>query len=86
MNKTELIEGIAKELYDSEEAYGEINAVATENDYEDVAERIVNKFFIHIVSQQRELLNDFVRKYNASTDKFEGISEDSVDCYFKGIL
>lgn len=49
MNKTELIKGIAKELYDSEEAYGEINAVATENDYEDVAERIVNKFFIPVV-------------------------------------
>jgi CO dehydrogenase/acetyl-CoA synthase beta subunit len=38
------------------------------------------------VSQQREILNDFVSKYNASTEKFEGISEDSVDCYFKGIL
>jgi CO dehydrogenase/acetyl-CoA synthase beta subunit len=38
------------------------------------------------VSQKRELLNDFVSKYNASTEKFEGISEDSVDCYFKGIL
>lgn len=50
MNKTDLIKGIARELYDSEEAYGEINAVATENEYEDVAERIVNKFFIHIVS------------------------------------
>lgn len=38
------------------------------------------------VNQQRELLNDFVRQYNASTEKFEGISEDSVDCYFRGIL
>ena len=45
MNKTDLIKEIAKELYDSEEAYGEINAVATENEYEDVAERIVNIFF-----------------------------------------
>jgi hypothetical protein len=59
MNKTDLIKKIAKELYDSEEAYGEINAVATENEYEDVAERIVNKFFIHVVSHQRELLIAF---------------------------
>lgn len=56
MNKIDLIKGIAKELYDSEEAYGEINAVATDNEYEDVAERIVNKFFIHGVSQRSELL------------------------------
>ena len=49
MNKKELINKISEELKDSEEAYGEINAVHTENDYEDVAERIVNKLFIPVV-------------------------------------
>jgi hypothetical protein len=44
------------------------------------------KLPIDSVIQQRKLLNDFVGKYNASTEKFEGISEDSIDCYFKGIL
>ena len=67
MNKTDLIKGIAKEL-----AYGEINAVATENDYEDLAEIIVNKFFLHDVNQQRELLIALADDFNDSTATYVG--------------
>ncbi|MFL1896793.1 hypothetical protein ACJRPK_13890 [Aquimarina sp. 2-A2] len=44
--KNKVIDIIAKEIYDSEEAYGEINAVSSENEYKDVAERIANKLII----------------------------------------
>lgn len=56
MNKTELVKGIAKELYNSEEAYGDINAVSSKNNYEDVSEIIVNKFFTHCFSNSDTLL------------------------------
>ena len=82
MNKTDLIKGIAKELYDSEEAYSEINAVATEDNYEDVAERIVNKFFIQIVSERSELLFNFIDWYNEDAEKTP-ITEDEIELFKK---
>lgn len=74
------------EKYRIEESNGDTVIYAQNYDLINLASELNTLFSLQSVSQQRELLNDFVRKYNASTDKFEGISEDSVDCYFKGIL
>ena len=60
--------------------------ILNEDDFEDVAEEIVNLLPIHNVSQRSELLIDYMKWFDDNRDMYyEGSNKEMIDEYIKSI-